>query len=327
MREELLDLLACPSCRGELKLESASRRDGEVIKGRLTCRSCGATYPVEEGIPRLLAQPCPRAYRALMAYYDAYAPLMDRNYHNPRIAYMREVEDACIRSTRPSGTVLDIGCGTGRQAILLAELGCRVVATDISMGMLLEARRRLHARGLDDRVELVQASADALPFRPEVFDRACSIFGAFNHAPRWLRGLRQVHETLKAGGTLLMTVLNRLQLTWWADTVLKRDKKGFRRRLATDLCYIKVRVPGRKKKLKLWTKLFSPLELEKALRSAGFRTVRIGSVLIFLRPKFSYTPHTDLRGLEVGLARLEEKLRWLPPFSYLGAYLIALAGK
>jgi len=166
-----------------------------------------------------------------------------------------------------------------------------------------------------------------LPFRPSVFDRAYSIFGAFNHAPRWPRGLRQVHEALKAGGTFLMTVLNRLQLTWWADAVLKRDKKGLRRRLATDLCYIKVRVPGRKKKLKLWTKLFSPRELEEALRSAGFRDVRLGSVLIFLRPKFSYTPHTDLRGLEAGLAELEEKVRWLPPLSYLGAYLIALAGK
>ena len=330
MKEETLDLIACPSCRGELELTEARRRGPDIWSGSLRCPSCGASYPVREGIPRLVAWPGGgpgRLYRAALAYYDAYAPHADRNYHNPRMAYMREVEDRYILLTRPGGRVLDIGCGTGRQALLLAELGCHVYALDISVGMLLLARSKARDRDLADRIEFIQARADALPFRPGVFDRAYSIFGAFNHAPRWRDGLRQVHEVLRARGAFLMTVLNRLQLTWWLDALRKRHSRGLRTRIASDLCYIKVRVKGRKKKLKLWTKLFTPRELREALSEAGFREIRIGSILLFLRPKFTYSPSTELSGPELFLASLEDKVRWLPPFSYLGAYLMALALK
>lgn len=44
--EELLDILACPKCRGELALND--RQDG------LTCRQCALLYPIREGIPVML---------------------------------------------------------------------------------------------------------------------------------------------------------------------------------------------------------------------------------------------------------------------------------
>jgi len=330
LRLELLDLLACPSCRGELGL-SRGRTVGEAVpEGELTCLDCGASYPIlRPGVPCFLTGLDGRIghiYRALTAYYDAYAPLMDRNYHNPRIAYMRSVEDACIRLTKPRGLVLDIGCGTGRQSLMLAEMGCRVLAMDISMSMLLEARRRVLDKGLLDRVDFLVARADAIPIRASVLDRAYSIFGAYNHAPSWRRGFKQVYEALRPGGAFLLTVLNYYQLTWWLEVLIKRDAKALRRRLATRTCHIAVRM-GRGKKLKLWTRLFTPGELMEALRSAGFRVVKLGSVLLFLKPKFSYRPWTDLRGYEIPLAKLEDVLRWLPPFNRFGTYVIALAQK
>jgi len=329
LRLDLLDLLACPSCRGELELSKGLGVGETISEGEIICLDCRASYPVKEGIPCFLSGlggKIGHIYRGLKAYYDAYAPIMDRNYHNPRIAYMRSIEDACIRLTKPRGLVLDIGCGTGRQTIMLAEKGCRVLAMDISMGMLLEAKRRVLEKGLLDHVDLLMARADALPIREGILNRAYSIFGAYNHAPGWLKGFRQVHRALRERGAFLLTVLNYYQLTWWAEALLKGDGRALKHRLSTKLCHISVRM-GRGKKMKLWTKLFTPGELLRALKSVGFRDVRLGSILLFLKPRFSYRPWTDLRGHEIPLARLEDILRWYPPFNRLGAYIMALARK
>jgi uncharacterized protein YbaR (Trm112 family) len=42
--KELLDILACPACRGDVEL----RED------RIVCRKCGKKYPVKDGIPVML---------------------------------------------------------------------------------------------------------------------------------------------------------------------------------------------------------------------------------------------------------------------------------
>jgi uncharacterized protein YbaR (Trm112 family) len=54
MREDLMELLCCPVCKGDLTLE-AGRKDGdEIVDGRLRCAHCSVDYPIEEGIPNLL---------------------------------------------------------------------------------------------------------------------------------------------------------------------------------------------------------------------------------------------------------------------------------
>lgn len=54
MRRSLLDILACPTCKGELKLEVHEEDEEEVLSGRLICEKCGVDYPIENGIPNLL---------------------------------------------------------------------------------------------------------------------------------------------------------------------------------------------------------------------------------------------------------------------------------
>ncbi|ATZ61042.2 MAG: methytransferase partner Trm112 [Methanosarcinales archaeon Met12] len=53
MKRELMDILACPMCKGDLKLE-VEEGDGEVITGTLCCTKCDEHYPIEDGIPNLL---------------------------------------------------------------------------------------------------------------------------------------------------------------------------------------------------------------------------------------------------------------------------------
>ncbi len=54
MRPDLMEILRCPVCRGELALE-VRRKDGdEIVDGTLRCAHCHVDYPIQDGIPDLL---------------------------------------------------------------------------------------------------------------------------------------------------------------------------------------------------------------------------------------------------------------------------------
>ncbi len=54
MKADLLDILRCPVCRGELALVQRRTDGPEIIEGTLTCAKCGVDYPIQDGIPDLL---------------------------------------------------------------------------------------------------------------------------------------------------------------------------------------------------------------------------------------------------------------------------------
>ena len=54
MRRDLMDILACPTCKAPLELAVTREEKYEVVEGTLTCTKCGTVYPIEDSIPNLL---------------------------------------------------------------------------------------------------------------------------------------------------------------------------------------------------------------------------------------------------------------------------------
>jgi len=54
MKRELMDVLVCPVCKGELELKVEEENDTEIVTGFLYCRKCDVDYPISEAIPNLL---------------------------------------------------------------------------------------------------------------------------------------------------------------------------------------------------------------------------------------------------------------------------------
>jgi uncharacterized protein YbaR (Trm112 family) len=54
MKRELMDILCCPVCKGDLELAVKKEGKAEILEGALLCRACKADYPIEDGIPNLL---------------------------------------------------------------------------------------------------------------------------------------------------------------------------------------------------------------------------------------------------------------------------------
>lgn len=93
--------------------------------------------------------------------------------------------------------ILDLGCGKGRFARILANRGARVVGLDVSPGMLAAAR----SVGLD----CVLGSARRLPFASSSFDAAVAV-EVFEHlGPHAVdEAIAEVSRVLRPGGTFVL---------------------------------------------------------------------------------------------------------------------------
>ncbi|MEW6582211.1 MAG: class I SAM-dependent methyltransferase [Actinomycetota bacterium] len=102
----------------------------------------------------------------------------------------------------PDARVLDVATGTGAVAAEIAlRYGCHVVAVDQSPEMLAQARVRLAERGVADRVELVQAQAEDLPFDDDAFDAATFTY-LLRYVDDPLDTLREIVRVVHPGGTV-----------------------------------------------------------------------------------------------------------------------------
>lgn len=108
-----------------------------------------------------------------------------------------------LLGTVDGARILDLGCGTGANAVLLAQQGAKVIGVDPSADRLAVARDR--AEQAEVRVELHQANPAELAFlRSDSIDAALSVM-ALAEVDDLARVFRQVHRVLKPEAPLVCT--------------------------------------------------------------------------------------------------------------------------
>ena len=101
----------------------------------------------------------------------------------------------------PGATLLDVACGSGQVALVAAERGLKVTGVDIATNLILAARGRAAAAGLDVRFD--EGDAEALPYPDATFDVVASLFGAM-FAPRPERVAAELLRVCRPGGIVSM---------------------------------------------------------------------------------------------------------------------------
>ncbi len=102
---------------------------------------------------------------------------------------------------RPDQTVLEIGCGTGTTALRLAPLTRRLLATDVSAGMIAIAREKLAAQPVS-QLRFAVADADSAEIGRDEFD-AVLAFNMLHLAQDLDRTLVLAMQALRPGGLLI----------------------------------------------------------------------------------------------------------------------------
>jgi demethylmenaquinone methyltransferase/2-methoxy-6-polyprenyl-1,4-benzoquinol methylase len=98
--------------------------------------------------------------------------------------------------------VLDVATGTGDLALALATAGAtEVVGLDLAPGMLEIGKKKVAAKGLEDKIKMITGDSEALPFESNSFDAVTVAFGVRNFENLEL-GLSEILRVLKPGGIL-----------------------------------------------------------------------------------------------------------------------------
>lgn len=130
------------------------------------------------------------------------------------------------------GSVLDVGCGSGRASKLLYEKGFSVVGIDFSEKMLSLARKRV--RG----VSFAEMDVQELNFPSRSFDGVWANF-AIIHIPKreTMSTLREWNRVLKQGGVLFITTSAGKHWEGVQDEWLKKGEKMFFHRMSEEALY------------------------------------------------------------------------------------------
>jgi SAM-dependent methyltransferase len=136
---------------------------------------------------------------------------------------------------RPSQRILELGCGTGEDAVRLARRGVQVVATDPSSQMIQVARRKALIGNCEQRIEFrciamedIDSFADG-----EVFEGVLSNFGAVNCAQDLKTLVADVAHRLAPGAPLLWVVMGRYAPWEWLWYLMRGQwRKAWRRQRA-----------------------------------------------------------------------------------------------
>jgi SAM-dependent methyltransferase len=155
------------------------------------------------------------AFERVAATYDAdsTAALVSRRVRAQLWSWLSEVFPA-------ESHVLELGCGTGEDALWLAQRGVRVLATDISPQMLAITAQKAAQHGLEHRIRTQQLDFD----RPETwqlpedaFDGVYSNYGALNCTARWSALGAALARHVRPDGQAAFSLIGRFSLieTLW----------------------------------------------------------------------------------------------------------------
>jgi len=221
VKQELLNILWCPSCGSDLGLMKAIINGNEIEEGELNCEGCGSIYPIIRFIPRFV--PSDNYAGNFGFQWNRFLKTQLDSYTGKPIARERFLKRMDCHLTELNGRmVLDVGCGAGRYAEIALSMGAKLVAVDYSSAVDA-CWQNLHSY---PNVNVVQADIYRLPFKPASFEFVYC-FGVLQHTPDVEGAFKALPIHLLSGGKLSVDVYPKLFLNMiWPKYWLRPFTKG-----------------------------------------------------------------------------------------------------
>ena len=264
-------------------------------------------------------------YAQVSQAFDQAARNYDALYQaNPMMAWMRRENTALVQDTfAPGDRLLEIGCGTGDEALALSRAGFRIVATDISAKMVEAARAKVQI-GEGDEVTWLVLPAGRLAdltgdYGPGAFDGAYASFGALNCEPDLAPVAAALARLVRRGGAVVCSVMNRWCAWEMGWGLLHLHPSQAFRRLGRG--WLDAGLASPDGRLAVPTRYYSPGGFGRSFRP-HFRVRLVRGLPVLLPPP--YLAHLVERRprLFARAERIERHLRDRLPFRALGDHFL-----
>lgn len=238
MREKLLDLLACPTCGGDILLANATKyEEREIIDAVLSCKKCGREYKVIRGVPRFADLAKIEADKAETAenfgWQWTHFTQEDDKYFDQFLGWLQPVTPEFFEGK----VVLEGGCGKGRHTKLAAEWGAKEVV-GIDLGDGVESAFAL-TRNLPN-VHIIQCDIFKLPLK-KAFDYAFSI-GVLHHTPDPKKAFLSLASKVRKGGHISAWVYG-AENNEWITKYVDPLRTGFTSKISQPVLYQLSKLP------------------------------------------------------------------------------------
>lgn len=251
--------------------------------------------------------------KGIASAYDAIAEDYDQQVRGDEWM-RRRLWEHYARVFQAGQRVLDVGCGTGIDAVFLARQGVHVTGIDVSPEMIAQLRAKVARQGLTARVDaFVMDIAHLSALSRSAFDGIISAFAGLNTLPDLAPFAADAAHVLRPGGRLILHLLNRFSLWEWLG-LLARGEWTAARRLGrqSERTFV---VGGQS----IRHYVFSPNEAYRRFFAPHFRLCRCYGLGV-LRP-----PHTVRRipsPVVETLGKLEQRLGSHGPFVNWGRFFV-----
>ena len=227
------------------------------------------------------------------------------------------------RVTPPKGWLLDVGCYTGTESVLLAQRGFRVVGVDLSPKMIELSRAKARRWRLSDRTQFEVARASDLSSVRLLglgpFDTAYSVYGTLNLEPRIDLFKGSLQTLMKPDSALVVGILNPTVLYELLLGPIAFKFDGYRK-LAKRM--VKIGIGSGNDSVTSF--LYTPREFS-ALLEPEFSLERVLGVHILYRPPRPREGGGEgLWWLARALDSVEKHLEGRHPFSSLGFFSLLI---
>lgn len=251
-----------------------------------------------------------RAFDSVAADYDG------PRGNNELIQRMRRTMWGVVCREFPSDSrLLDLGCGTGIDALEFARRGYRVVATDWSPRMVARTQARVSAAALPSPVAVVQLGIQQLDALDGAFDGIYSNFGPMNCVPDLRATAAECARLLNSGGALVFSVMGRI-CPWelWHYALRGRFRRAGVRaaRGAT---------PVGMNQHTIWTRYYFPREFYRCF-AEQFSLTRYRALSLFMPPPYLVDYCRQHRRWCERLGRLDDRVGQWPLLHGMGDHFL-----
>ncbi|HEY8086506.1 MAG TPA: methyltransferase domain-containing protein [Polyangiaceae bacterium] len=199
MLPAVLELLACPSCRGALAEQG----------GRLTCSKCDAAYEIHDGIPDLRVPSDDKTETVrdfyTVAPFPGYPPRDSLGSLRAR-AGRSEFARLLDRAIPGDARVVEVGCGTGQMSLYLSTANRVVIGADLTRASLSLGAAASRRFGVET-ARFVETDLRRPGLKEGAFDVVYSS-GVLHHTPDPRASFASLARLARPGGIVVLGLYN-----------------------------------------------------------------------------------------------------------------------